>query len=377
MVTARVEEPRVAPSSASLGSMVAFPLTIWLIWRLGQAVVLAVAGGDVVADAFRFDAGWYLTILDVGYVVTDTTFETHQNAAFFPGLVWLTEPFSWLLGDRTSAILVANLTSATAFVAVYGATGCSIRSDRVARRSVIGLAVWPASVVMTAFYSEGLFVTASAAAIWAAGRDRHALGCGAAFVAGITRPIGFLLGPVVAVARCVRLRRVDRVAVAYACSGPIGVAVVGAVQAIQLGDAVAFAKAQEAWGRGLAAPWLPFSGATEAMIDQFPDLAMESGVNLAAMVLVGWALVVATKRLRGTPSAWGVLGWGWVAWFAPLWTGGALSQVRLVIAAWPALVVVGGDDSRWAGKVRIAAAVVSVAISVVFIRRWAAGEFIG
>lgn len=124
-------------------------------------------------------------------------------------------------------------------------------------------------------------------------------------------------------------------------------------------------------------PWLPFSGATEAIIDQLPDLALESGVNLAAMVLVGVALVAATRRLGDNPSVGALIGWGWVAWFAQLWTGGPLSQVRLVLAAWPAFVVAGSDNSRWAGKARIAAAALSVAISVVFIRRWAAGEFIG
>jgi len=230
---------------------------------------------------------------------------------------------------------------------------------------------------MTAFSSEGLFITATAAAIWAAGCGRHAAGWGAAFVAAITRPIGCLLGPALAVARCVRLRRVDRVAVGYAFSGPIGLAVVAGAQAVQVGDPAAFAKAQEAWGRGLAAPWLPFSGATEAIIDQLPDLAMESGGNLAAMVLVAVALVVATRRLGDNPSVGALIGWGWVAWFAQLWSGGPLSQVRLVLAAWPAFVVAGSDDSRWAGKARIAAAALSAAISVVFIRRWAAGEFIG
>ena len=208
--TIRVDQP------VSEGSVLAFPLIVWMIWRVCHAGVLVAVGGDLVGDAFRFDGQWFLTVLHHGYVLKDASYATQQNVAFFPGLVWLTEPFSWVLGDRAAAIFVANVTGAAAFVAVYGATRCITGSDRVGRRSTIGLAVWPASIVMTAFYSEGLFVTATAAAIWAAKRDRHAAGCVAAFVAGITRSIGFLLGPVLAVVRCIRLRRIDRTTVAYA-----------------------------------------------------------------------------------------------------------------------------------------------------------------
>lgn len=316
-------------------------------------------------------------MLQHGYAVTDTSFATQQNVAFFPGLVWFTEPLSWVLGDRTSAIFVANLTGASAFVAVYGATRCVCGSSLVARRSAIALAVWPASVVMTAFYSEGLFLTATAAAIWASGRDRHAVGCLAAFVAGITRSVGFLLGPVLAVARCIRLRRIDGLTVAYASSGPIGLGVVAATQAAQVDDPAAFAKAQEGWDRALSAPWVPIYRATDGIIDKLPKPAMELGLNLAAILLVGTALVVVTARLRGRRAAWGFLGWGWVAWFTPLWTAVPSSHVRFAIAAWPAFAVVGDGESRWARRARIAAAVTSVAISVVLIRRWATGEFIG
>lgn len=289
--------------------------------------------GGLVDDAFRFDGGWFLSILQHGYVVTDTSFETQQNVAFFPGLVWVTEPFSWILGDRASAILVANVSALVAFITVYGAIKCITSSDQVARRSVIGLAVWPASIVMTAYYSEGLFIAATAAAIWAAGRDRHAVGCAAAFAAGITRSIGFLLGPALAVARCFRLRRVDRVAVAYAASGPVGLGVVAATQAAAVDDPTAFAKAQEGWDRALSAPWEPIYRATDGIIDKLPKPAMELGLNLVAIVLVGTALVVLTMHLVDRKAAWGLLSWGWVAWFTPLWTAVPSSHVRFALAA--------------------------------------------
>jgi len=154
------------------------------------------------------------------------------------------------------------------------------------------------------------------------------------------------LGPVLAVARCVRLRRIDGLTVAYALSGPIGLGVVAATQAAQVDDPAAFAKGQEGWDRALSAPWVPIYRATDGIIDKLPRPAMELGLNLAAILLVGAALVVVTARLRGGTSAWGFIGWGWVAWFTPLWTAVPSSHVRFAIAAWPAFAVAGDDDSR-------------------------------
>jgi hypothetical protein len=87
-----------------------FPVAVWALWRLGQAVALLLWGGHLGDDPFRFDGSWFLSILTNGYVITDHSFATTQNPAFFPGLVWLTEPLSWPLGDRAAALLVANVT---------------------------------------------------------------------------------------------------------------------------------------------------------------------------------------------------------------------------------------------------------------------------
>ncbi|MGH9034821.1 MAG: hypothetical protein ACRD0O_03590, partial [Acidimicrobiia bacterium] len=324
----------------------AFPLLVWAVWRLGHALVLVAFGGDLADDAFRFDGNWLLGILEHGYAVTDPSFETQQNVAFFPGLVWLTEPFSWLLGTRVAAILIGNVTGAAAFVAVFGALR-SATGERIARRGVFGLALWPASMVMTAYYAEGLFLAMTAGAVWAAQRERHALAYPMVLVAALTRSIGFLLGPLLAAVRAIRLRRLDRVAVAYACSGPLGLAVVSATQAAQVDDGLAFLRAQKGWGREFSGPWVPIWRAADGIVEKLPRLALELGLNLAAMVLVGAALIAITRRFGAGSNHWHALGWGWAAWFAPLLTSLPSSQVRFALAAWPALAVVGDDSSDW------------------------------
>ncbi len=368
--TSRIRSVRA--SSAAL----AVPLLVWAVWRLGQALALVALGGDLADDAFRFDGAWLLGILQHGYSVTDPTFGTQQNVAFFPGLVWLTEPFSWLLGPRPAALLVANLIGAAAFVAVFGALR-SLAGERIARRGVVGLALWPASIVMTAYYAEGLFVAATAGALWATQRERHALAYPLVFVAALTRSIGFLLGPILAAVRIIRLRRLDGVGVAYACSGPLGLAVVAATQAVQVDDGLAFLRAQKGWGRDLSGPWLPLWRAADGIVGKLPGLALELGLNLAAIVLVGAALVAVTRRFGAGPHHWAALGWGWAAWFAPLLTTLPSSQVRFALAAWPALAVVGDDASPWGRRLRWVAALTGLLVSAVLIHRWTEGEFIG
>ncbi len=367
--------PRVRSVRAASGAL-AFPVLIWVVWRLGHALALVASGGDLADDAFLFDGSWLLGILEHGYSVTDPTFGTQQNVAFFPGLVWLTEPFSWLLGPRPAAILVANLTAAAAFLGVFGALR-SVAGERIARRGLIGLALWPASIVMTAYYAEGLFVATTAGAVWAARRERHALAYPLAFVAALTRSIGFLLGPILAVARVVRLRRLDGVGVAYACSGPLGLAVVAATQAVQVDDGLAFLRAQKGWDRSLSGPWLPLWRAADGIIGKLPRVALELGLNLAAIVVVGAALIAVTRRFAAGPHHWAALGWGWAAWFAPLLTSLPSSQVRFALAAWPALAVLGDDASPGGRRLRWVAALTGLALSVVLIRRWTDGVYIG
>jgi len=195
-------------------------------------------------------------------------------------------------------------------------------------------------------------------------------------VAGITRSVGFLIGPVMAVARCCRLRRLDSVAVVYALSGPAGLSLVAATQAVQVDDPLAFVKAQEGWDRSLSAPWVPIHGAVVDIIDKLPRPAMELGLNLASMLLVFGALVIITRRHRRA-SDLGFLGWGWVAWLAPLWTTVPSSQVRFALASWPALAAVGDSEARWLRRAGMGAASASICISVVLVRRWANGQFIG
>ena len=355
----------------------AFPMVVWALWRVGQALALVLLGGDLGDDPFRFDGVWFLSILKDGYVITDPSFATHQNPAFFPGLVWLTEPLSWAAGDRAAALVIANVTGLTAFVSVFAALRVTV-SEQAARGATVVLALWPTSVVMTAFYSEGLFLTATALAIWAERSRRPVAATTAMLAAALTRTIGAAVGPVVAAVRVVRDRRVDGASVFYALTGPVGILAVTWAQDVQTGNGLAWSDAQAAWDRDVAGPWVPVWRAVDGIATKLPSPALELSLNLAAIVTVAVALVLVTNRYRHTPSTWPMLAWGWAAWLAPLCSSVPSSQVRFAMGAWPAFVVVDQIPATRRGRLlRIIAALVGVAISLVLIRRWSRGEFIG
>lgn len=95
---------------------------------------------------------------------------------------------------------------------------------------MIGIVLWPLSVVLWAFHSEGLFVGATTAAVWAGRRGKSWLAFATLGLAGTTRAVGLAAGPALAVNRVARTRRVDGVALAYVAAAPVALSPVVLMQ---------------------------------------------------------------------------------------------------------------------------------------------------
>ena len=245
-------------------------------WSSGQCgasprlIALVAVGGHPVGDTFRFDAAWYRSILAQGYHY-DAPNTVQQNPAFPPGLPWLTEPFSWLLGDKWAAFLVANLTGLGAFVAVWWALR-TWAGDRCARYGTIALALWPTSLYLWAFYSEGLFVAATAVGLGAERKGRRWLVVVCAVVAGVTRVVGLLFGPVLAVLHWWRVRRLDLTGFLYLAGGAVAAALVTGAQQVTTGHAFAAQELQRhAWHLSPAPPWVPIVDGVDKVLDKLPQ----------------------------------------------------------------------------------------------------------
>lgn len=108
--------------------------------------------------------------------------------------------------------MVANGLALAAFVAVWGAVRAWTGDDALARRALLALALFPISYYLWMYYSEALLISTTAGAAWASRRGHHVGAASLLALAATARVIGVLAGPVLAVARIVRLRRTSATA---------------------------------------------------------------------------------------------------------------------------------------------------------------------
>lgn len=228
-----------------------FPLGLFVAWRLIQLGITLHQGGSPVHLVFQYDGSRYLQIIHQGYAAW---WVQMPNTAFFPLLSWIARPLTWVFGDFFVAHLMATVTGLAAFVTVWGVTKVW-RDEATARKAVFLLALFPASVFLTAFYSEGLFIALGAGAAWADRRNRRLIASLCMFGVAATRSIGILIPAVIVLVRLLRNRRIDRTAVQYTASAVAGLGSVMFVMGFETGDPLAFMKVQGDWGRSISWPW--------------------------------------------------------------------------------------------------------------------------
>lgn len=358
-----------------------FPVALYVVWRLYQLLVVVRQDGLGVYTAFNYDGEHYLRILHYGYWNPRPVMPSH---AFFPGISWLATPVYWLTGSDAIAVHVTiTITGLAAFVAVWGAAN-AWKGERVARLAVVLLALFPASMFLWSFYSEGLFIALGAGAIWADRRGRHGIATACLVAIGTTRSIGILIPAVMVVARIIRQRRVDRWAVAYAVAGAVGLGVVLLTMWHQVGDPFAWAKVQDDWGRELSWPWTSVVQGF-ANLDPDPDTVMVPALvarNLdlwcVPIVLAAIAYAALSRRDRFPMETW-MLGVAMIA--LPLCSSVLASFNRFVLADWVIYPVYGSIARRLPGWLRwpllVALAGVALWTNWVMIGRFAVNRFVG
>jgi len=339
-----------------------FPVAVFALWRVVHVVIayLTIAHDNPresfteilarVADApLAYDGERYVTVMHDGYVGWRAQM---PNTAFFPLHSWLARPVSWVTGSDTATVnIMMVVLGLAAFVAVWGVSR-EWKDEVVARRAVVLLALFPSSLFLWAFYSEALFIALGAGAVWADRRGRHGI-TAALFVAlAATRSIGILIPAVVVLVRIVRLRRIDRWALAYTAAGVVGMGVVLWAMHAQTGDALAWTKVQGAWGRELAPPWAAvLQGIDNLTPADDPDTIMIPalvarnwdlwcvGIVLAALAYAGFS-----RRDRWPAETW-ALGLAMIA--VPLCSAVLPSFNRFVLATWVIYPVYASWWGRW------------------------------
>ncbi|MDP9343877.1 MAG: hypothetical protein M3Q23_17660 [Actinomycetota bacterium] len=141
----------------------------------------------------RQDALWFLRIATQGYRLND------GSAAFFPLYPLAIRAVSFVLFDHplAASIVVSNAAFLGGLVVLYFLTSSEL-SEPAARKAVLYLAVFPTSFFFLAPYSESLFLLLSVTSFWAARRGKWPLAGVTGALAALTRNLGLLLLPALA-----------------------------------------------------------------------------------------------------------------------------------------------------------------------------------
>lgn len=139
----------------------------------------------MVAPAARWDSVWYLEIAQFGYQHT-------ERAAFFPlypALISLFDPFG---GSLVAGVAISCVCAVAGLYLLHRLVELDY-GPGVARDVVLIVAWFPSAIVLSAVYSEALFLLLSVGALYAARTGRWALAGLAGGLAAATRSAGVLL----------------------------------------------------------------------------------------------------------------------------------------------------------------------------------------
>lgn len=282
---------------------------------------------------FRWDSGWYARIAERGYYIEGQ----QSNVVFFPLYPYLSRFLGFLLGDHFLAgFVISNVATLFALFYVYR-IGRMFFADEEAERTLVLLLLFPGSLFFAAYYSEGLFLLCAAASVYYFLSDKYLLAGIAGFFAMLTRSTGLLLFVVFVgylVWEIARRRRRWSPAQLWLLLIPLGIAVFMLILHIQVGDAWAFARYQEGWGRSTSLALLTPFAELMTVDPSFPRDAqnMQRLVDvLCAFGLLAVGVFMALSRMH--PVLWVfVLG----SALMPLATGKVMSMMRFAGVSFPA-----------------------------------------
>ena len=162
----------------------------WLLSRLLSGTFDPVNGERFERGLMAWDGDWYASIVTNGY---DDVIR--EGIRFFPGYVILGRFFnSFIPGPASVAlILIANLASLTALLAIKKLVFLETHDEQLAKRSVWILSVFPSAFVLTWAYAESLFLTFSICCFVALRKEDWKSVIFCSFVAALLRPTGLLL----------------------------------------------------------------------------------------------------------------------------------------------------------------------------------------
>jgi len=268
-----------------------YPVALFALWRVVHLMVSSFLGGDWQKVPFYYDGERYMQITLQGYAQPNVEM---PNTAFFPGVSWLSWPiWQWTRSQQWTGQVVATGTALAAFICVWGVSS-AWKNDAIARKAVWLMALFPSSLFLWSYYSEGLFIALGAGAVWADKKNRHWIA--AACLMGIctTRSVGILVPGIIILCRIIRQRKLDKWCFVYAGASVIGLLPVLYMINYYTGSPFSFFNVQKDWGRGLSWPWVTIKNGFENLWPT-PETIMVPALvsrnfDLYAIPVIGFAI---------------------------------------------------------------------------------------
>jgi hypothetical protein len=306
-------------------------------WWEPKLVLTAPGFGDSLAGLVRlYDASWYATIAEHGYDEGPFDASAQHNWAFFPlhPLIWRAAASA--TGEfPLTGIALANLYFLIALFVVHRLTLALGFLPAVADRTLLALALFPASYFFSLPWTESLFLLLSASCFFAAVRERWWLAGAIAALAAATRLNGLFLLPALAILLWQARDRAPLSAWLSLALAPIAFGAFAAHLGLVTGDALAFAHIQSAFAR----PAAPTREAIEWAFRRWDWIIqgwnfrwLNAGAMLAACVAAAW--FVRTRRIAC--AVFLALGLA-----APLGTATVMSGARYAIGLFPFAIALG------------------------------------
>jgi hypothetical protein len=263
----------VAQTSRPPWSFLAFNFLfsrLWLVIVAGMGSLVFKQGkfsGPLhsILDLFnQWDAGWYLSIVRLGYKYVPGQ---ESSVVFFPLYPVLVRrlTFGGAVDDRLVAYLISNSALFVAIVLLWKLATVEMRDASCSKHVVQFLLFNPMTVFYSAIYTESLFLLCLVGTLYFARTQRWLLTAVCAYAAALCRVVGLLL--VVPLAceyflqnrHNLRWRNAGVGRALIACAAPVlGFLTYVAYLKSAFGEPLAFMKCEVAWGRRLTWPWVAF-----------------------------------------------------------------------------------------------------------------------
>jgi hypothetical protein len=284
----------------------------------------------VAAATARWDALHFASVARHGYPAGPG-----EAWAFMPGFPLAARGLGAVLGSLWAGGIAVSVLAFAGALVLLGRLVALDSGAAAGRRAVWLMALFPASVFATAFYSEGVFLLATIGAVYAARRERWAWAGAAGAVAALTRQTGVLvLIPLAGLAwtAAPRPRARDLASLALV---PAALGAVLLYAAVHAGDALAPWHAQAIWGRAFHGP---FSAVVDALGHPLGRGGFEPGwMGPLGLAFLALGAVGALGALARGPAVYGLYALAVLAvpLSAPWPEHPLMSLPRFVLAAFP------------------------------------------